>query len=68
MPTAAPRYVTDDAGRRVAVLVDIDRYRELVEALDELDAVRAYDEAKASGDDALDFETVIRAINAGEEV
>ena len=42
------RYVIDQAGVPVAVQLDIADYRKLLEALEDLDAVRVYDEAKAS--------------------
>ena len=56
------RYVTDDAGKRVAVIVDIEQYEALLEAVEELDAIRAYDEAKAANDEAIPFEQAIREI------
>ena len=42
------RYVIDQAGVPVAVQLDIADYRKLLEALEDADAVRVYDEAKAS--------------------
>ena len=62
MTTTETRFVTDDAGHRIAVLIGIDRYRQLLEALEEIDAIRAYDEAKASGDEALPFEDAVGEI------
>ena len=56
------RYVTDAAGNRVAVIVDLEQYEALTEAAEELDALRAYDEAKAANDEALPFEQAIREI------
>ena len=56
---AQPRYLVDDDGNQVAVLVDIEQYRVLLEAAEELDAIRAYDAAKASGDEAIPFEQAI---------
>ncbi len=56
------RYVTDDAGNRVAVIVDLEQYEALTEAAEELDALRAYDEAKAANDEALPFEQALREI------
>ena len=50
------RYVVDEKGTRVGVLLDIDEYRRLLEELEELAAIRAYDAAKASGDEAIPFE------------
>ena len=55
MPAAptAPRYVTDEAGNRTAVLLDLAEYRRLADAAEELADVRAFDAAKASGEDRL---------------
>jgi len=50
------RYVVDEKGTRIGVLLDIDEYRRLLEELEELAAIRAYDAAKASGDEAIPFE------------
>ena len=50
------QFVTDDAGHRVGVLLGLDRYRELVEAAESLDAIRAYDDAKEETDPVIPFE------------
>ena len=65
MSPTAPQCVTDDQGHRTGVLLGIDQYREPLDALDELDAIRAYDEAKASGDEAVPFEDAVRDIERG---
>ena len=62
-----PQFVTDDQGQRTAVLLGIDQYRALLEAQEELDAIRTYDEAKASGDEAVPFEDALREIGRGGE-
>lgn len=62
MTTTDTQFVTDDTGRRIAVLIGLDRYRQLLDALEELDSIRAYDEAKASGDEAVPFEEAVREI------
>lgn len=49
------KFVVDENGNRTAVLIDINRYTELLEAQEELEAIRAYDEAKFSGDEAIPF-------------
>ena len=61
------RYVTDDAGNRVAVILDLEQYEALTEAAEELDALRAYDEAKASNDDAIPFDQAIREIEQARQ-
>ncbi len=44
------------------MLLEIDRYSELVEAQEELEAIRAFDEAKASNDEAIPFTQAIKEI------
>lgn len=56
------QYVTDDAGRRIGVLLGLDRYHELLDALEEIEDIRAFDEAKASGDEVVPFEDAVREI------
>ena len=56
------RYVTDENGNRVAVVLDMEDYRKLLEDLDILESIRAYDAAKASGDRPIPFEDAIAEI------
>jgi hypothetical protein len=45
------------------VLLEIEDYHKLLEALEELDCIRAYDDAKASGDEAIPFEEAVKEID-----
>ncbi len=65
MNTAKDQFVIDESGRRTAVLIDVDRYSELLSALEELESIRAYDEAKAAGDDAIPFLQAVQEIEDG---
>jgi hypothetical protein len=56
------KYITDKDGNRIGVLLDIAEYRELLEAQEELEAVRAYDAAKAAHDEEISFEQAIAEI------
>ncbi|MDP2935305.1 MAG: hypothetical protein Q8O86_02320 [Dehalococcoidia bacterium] len=56
------RYVVDEKGNRVAVLLDLEEYQLLLEELEELESIRAYDEAKASGEKAIPLEQAIKEI------
>ena len=49
------RFVVDQEGRKVEVLLDIAEYHELLDAMEQLEAIRAFDAAKASGDDTVPF-------------
>ncbi len=56
------RYVVDEKGNRVGVLLDLEDYQKLLEELEELESIRAYDAAKASGDEAIPFEQAVKEI------
>ena len=56
------QFVVDESGNRTAVLLDVQRYKELLEAQEELESIRAYDEAKASGDEAVPFSQAVKEI------
>ncbi len=64
MITAKDQFVCDEHGNRTAVLVDLQRYYELLEAVDDIEAVRAYDAAKASHDEVVSFKEAVREIEA----
>ena len=49
-------YVVDGQGNPIGVVLDIADYRKLLEELEELESIRAYDAAKASADEAIAFE------------
>ena len=56
------RFIVDENGQRLGVLLDIEDYQRLLEELEELEAVRAYDAAKASGDEVLPLEQALAEI------
>jgi hypothetical protein len=53
------RFIVDENGQRVGVLLDIEDYRQLLKDLEELEAIRAYDAAKVSGDEAVLLEQAL---------
>ncbi|MGR3309945.1 MAG: hypothetical protein ACUZ77_04145 [Candidatus Brocadiales bacterium] len=53
------RYVVDENGNQVGVLLDIADYHKLLEDLEELESIRAYDAAKASGEETIPFEQAV---------
>ena len=64
MNTDREQFVVDASGNRTAVLLEIDRYSELLEAQEELAAIRAFDEAKTSNDEAIPFSQAVREIES----
>ena len=59
-------YVVDETGNRVGVLLDIKEYQKLLEELEELESIRAYDAAKASGDEVIPFDKAVDEIERGQ--
>ena len=66
MATFKERYVVDDKGHRVGVLLDMEDYRKLIEELEELASIRAHDAAKASGDKAIPFEQAVAELESDD--
>lgn len=56
------QYLTDREGNRVKVVLDMEQFQQILEELEELDDIRAYDAAKASRDEAIPFEQAIAKI------
>jgi hypothetical protein len=65
--TTFPQFVVDAQGNRCAVLLDIKQYEELLEAQEELEAMREFDEAQADDDEAIPIEQAIREIEEMRE-
>jgi PHD/YefM family antitoxin component YafN of YafNO toxin-antitoxin module len=55
-------FVIDDKGNPIGVILDIAEYRKLLEELEELESIRAYDAAKASGNEVIPFEQAVAEI------
>jgi hypothetical protein len=49
MSSVKERFLVDEVGNRMAVVVSLEDYWQLLADAEELDAIRAYDAAKASG-------------------
>lgn len=62
MTALQEEYLTDRDGNRVKVVLDIQQFRQMMEELEELDDIRAYDAAKVSGDEAIPFEQAVQEI------
>ncbi len=56
------RYLVDDEGNRVGVVIGVAEYEKMLDDLEELSAIRAYDLAKAENNEAIPFEQAIEEI------
>ena len=60
--SSATRYLTDEQGNRTAVVLDISEYHRILEDLEELEAIRTYDDAKAAGEERVPLEQAFAEI------
>lgn len=56
------QFVVDDQGNRVGVLLGMREYERVLDELEELESIHAYDAAKASGDDSISFDQAAEEI------
>jgi hypothetical protein len=62
MVTLHPEYVVDEQQRRKAVLLPLAEWDRIIEDLEELDDIRAFDTAKADSQETVPFEQAVREI------
>ena len=58
----SPQFVTDEKGSRIAVVLDIEEYERLLEDLEDMEAIREYKAAKASGEVPIPLEQALAEI------
>jgi len=59
MVTVHAQYVVDENSHRKAVLIPVAEWEQILEELEELDDIRAYDAAKAGPQAAVAFDEVV---------
>ncbi|MEW6220114.1 MAG: hypothetical protein AB1634_11365 [Thermodesulfobacteriota bacterium] len=57
-----PQYILDEKQRRKAVQLPLGEWEGILEELEELDDIRAYDAAKKGPQDAIPFEQAVREL------
>ena len=62
MVSVHPEYVVDEHRQRKAVLLPVSEWERILEELEELDDIRAFDEAQAGSKEAIPFEQAVREI------
>ncbi len=67
MGAVRQQFIEDSQGKRIAVLMPIDQYDKMMEQLEEIDDIRAYDAAKAEDDEVIPFDQAVREIEEGRD-
>jgi PHD/YefM family antitoxin component YafN of YafNO toxin-antitoxin module len=65
MQTIHREYVIDGNGNKKAVLVPLSEWELILEALEELDDIQAYDEAKPQASDPIPFDQAVDELKRG---
>ncbi len=53
------QFLTNEKGEKIAVVISIGEYEKILDELEELWAIREYDEAKASGETPIPLEQAL---------
>lgn len=56
------QFVVNREGEKIAVVIGIQEYEELLEQLEDLQAIKEYEEAKGSGESSVPFDDAIARI------
>jgi len=59
MKMMEPQYITDTDGKKLSVILSLEDYVQLIEALEDLEDIRLYDEAKADKTPSVPIEIAI---------
>ncbi|HCO70134.1 MAG TPA: hypothetical protein DIT26_06100 [Mesotoga infera] len=54
-----PHMIVNEDGKTVSVILSISTYKKILDDLEELEEIRAYDKAKKSTDEILPFEEAL---------
>jgi len=65
MATVHPKFVVDKHQKRKAVLLSYKEWEKIMEEVEELAEIKAYDEAKASPSEPVPFEDAVKEIREG---
>jgi hypothetical protein len=64
MLTVNPKYITDNAGKKISVVLPMKEFKTLMEELEELNDIRLYDEAKAANEPSIPIDEAFKRIEA----
>lgn len=59
-------YLIDENGNKKAVVVPLSEWQKIKEALEELDDIRAYDQAKSKPSEPIPFDEAVQQIRKGK--
>jgi len=67
MVSLHPEFIIDENKNTKAVLLPVSEWKKIIEELEELEDIRAYDKAKSFPQDSIPFEQAVREIQEEAE-
>lgn len=67
MTALKKQFLTNDRGQKVAVVLPIEKYNQLMMDAEELEDIRAFDEAISTNEIPIPFEDAIKEIEAEQD-
>ncbi|MEI7803170.1 MAG: hypothetical protein WCI97_11020 [Bacteroidota bacterium] len=63
MKTTNAQFITDDKGKKQAVILSMKEYKKIVEELEELEDIKLYDEVKNKNEKSIPFSEYLKKRN-----
>ena len=67
MLSVKPQYITDNAGKKISVVLPMKDFKTIMEELEELEDIRLYDEAKGSNEPSIPIDEAFKIIEANRK-
>jgi len=61
-----PQFVIDEKKKRKAVIIPLEEWEQILDALEELDDIQVYDSAKETEQERIPFEQAVKEIEQGD--
>jgi hypothetical protein len=62
-----PQYIIDHTGKTVSVVIPVDEFKHILEALEEIDDNKLYDDAKNAAEPSIPLNEAFRLIESARE-
>lgn len=61
-----PEFIVDESQKKKAVVITIEEWKKIVEKLEELEDIEAYDKEKTNMSEVISFEEALKEIEQGK--
>ena len=67
MISLEPQYITDNAGKKISVVLSMKEFKAIIEELEELEDIKLYDDAKKSNEPSIPIDDAFKIIEANRK-